>query len=131
MKRWARVAGACAFVLLLLVVGARQLASDPRRVANPLAQLVHDAVDRAPITGRVEQRLEAGSYTYLALRVDQAGPSARAQSQGEPLWAVTMGQGAPPGAHIVLRSMGHSTDFYSRRLQRTFPELVFGIVSRD
>jgi hypothetical protein len=43
---------------------------------------------------------------------------------------VTLGSGAPAGARVAVRSLGRRTDFYSRRLQRTFPELVFGIVSR-
>jgi hypothetical protein len=69
---------------------------------------------------RVEQRLEAGSYSYLALRADD----------GALRWAVTMGGAVPVGALVSVRSMGHQHQFHSRRLGRTFPDLMFGIVSR-
>jgi hypothetical protein len=87
---------------------------------NPLATLRHEASDDVPATGSVEQRLAAGSYSYLALRLDQGGLS----------WLVTMGKGQPVGTRVKLRSFGHRTDFYSRRLQRRFPVLAFGFVSR-
>ncbi len=41
-----------------------------------------------------------------------------------------MGAGAPVGARVDVRSFGRQTSFVSRRLHRTFPELVFGLVSR-
>ncbi|KYF82009.1 hypothetical protein [Sorangium sp. So ce388] len=87
--------------------------------ANPLGQLSRSAADRASVAGRVEERLPAGSYTYVAVR------------DGEALtWVVTLGDAPPPGTPVQVRSMGRRTDFHSRRLERTFPELVFGIVSR-
>ncbi|MGK4002468.1 hypothetical protein WMF31_07590 [Sorangium sp. So ce1036] len=86
---------------------------------NPLGQLSRSDIDRAPITGVVEERLPAGSYTYLAVRTDAAV-----------VWAVTLGDAPPPGARVRVRSMGSRTSFHSRRLDRTFPTLVFGIVSR-
>lgn len=113
---WARAA-----ITVVLLCGATWFFTPARpRAHNPLAQLVRDVIDDRPIEGRIEQRLDAGSYTYLALRT----------SAEEPLWAVTMGRGAPPGTRVRVRSMGHSENFYSRRLDRTFSVLVFGIVSR-
>jgi hypothetical protein len=90
----------------------------PTRGHNPLGSLLHDAL-ASPIRGRVEQRVAAGGYTYLALKTEAA----------ELLWAVTMGRGEPVGTRVSVRSMGHAFDFYSPRLQRTFSHLVFGIVS--
>ncbi|WP_437730435.1 hypothetical protein [Sorangium sp. So ce1335] len=87
--------------------------------ASPLAQLSRTAADRALIAGRVEERLPAGSYTYVAVRAGEALT-----------WAVTLGDAPPPGTPVEVRSMGRRTNFHSRRLERTFPELVFGIVSR-
>jgi hypothetical protein len=87
--------------------------------SNPLGLLSRSAADRARITGRVEERLPAGSYTYLAVRTGEAL-----------VWAVTVGDAPPPGAQVEVRSMGRRTNFHSRRLARTFPDLVFGIVSR-
>ncbi|WP_437967141.1 hypothetical protein WMF04_47620 [Sorangium sp. So ce260] len=87
---------------------------------SPLGALARSAADLAPVIGTVEERLPAGSYTYLSVRPDS----------GAPLWAVTLGGGHPVGARVSLRSFGRRTDFASRRLQRTFPVLVFGVVSR-
>lgn len=87
--------------------------------ASPLGQLSRSAADSALIAGRVEERLPAGSYTYVAVRAGEALT-----------WAVTLGDAPPVGTPVQVRSMGRRTNFHSRRLERTFPELVFGIVSR-
>ncbi|WP_437964189.1 hypothetical protein WMF04_31315 [Sorangium sp. So ce260] len=87
--------------------------------ANPLGQLSRSAADRALLVGRVEERLPAGSYTYLAVRTAESLT-----------WAVTVGDAPPPGTPVQVRSMGRKTNFHSSRLSRTFPELVFGVVSR-
>jgi hypothetical protein len=101
---------------------ARSSAADPAgaAAANPLAELSRSALDNAPITGRVEERLSAGSYTYLSVRT----------GANTSVWVVTLGGGSPPGAPVKVRSMGRRADFYSSRLKRTFPELIFGIISR-
>src|SRR3954465_9053320 len=119
MHRRATYLFAAAAVLLAAGASWLWVGAQPR-AHNPLAQLVRDAIDDQPIEGLVEQRLAVGSYTYLALRTRSE----------QPLWAVTMGSGAPPGARVKVRIMGHSEQFYSRRLDRTFSPLVFGIVSQ-
>jgi hypothetical protein len=86
---------------------------------NPLGQLSRSALDLTPIEGHVEELLPAGPYTYLAVR-----------TAGELVWAVTLGGAPPPGTAVHVQSMGRRTSFHSRRLGRTFPELVFGLVSR-
>lgn len=86
---------------------------------SPLGDLSRSLGDLAPVVGVVEERLAAGSYTYLAVRPDG----------GSPMWAVTLGSGQPVGARVSVRSFGRRTEFTSRRLQRTFPVLVFGVVS--
>jgi hypothetical protein len=85
---------------------------------NPLASLVRSALDKPPLYGRVEERISAGSYTYLRLRT----------ARDELRWTVTMGHGEPEGREVQVRSLGFSPRFYSKRLQRAFPNLVFGIV---
>jgi hypothetical protein len=102
--------------LVLLDLGAA--ASSQPVGANPLLSLSRNESGRAALGGLVEERLDAGSYSYLALRTDA----------GARLWAVTLGDGAPAGARVALRSFGTRSDFYSRRLDRTFPELVFAMV---
>lgn len=85
---------------------------------NPLLSMERSSGPRASLRAVVEERLDAGSYSYLALRADD----------GARLWAVTLGDGAPAGARVAVRSLGMRRDFYSRRLDRSFPELVFAMV---
>ncbi|HET6584625.1 MAG TPA: hypothetical protein VFG69_14300 [Nannocystaceae bacterium] len=83
----------------------------------PLAGMTPPAAGEEVFDGVVEERLAAGSYTYLAVRTGGAAK-----------WVATMGDGAALGASVRIESMGTRTDFHSRRLDRTFPELVFGVV---
>jgi hypothetical protein len=86
---------------------------------NPLAGISRTALDLAPFTGTVEERLPAGGYTYLAVRCEDRSL----------LWTVTVGPGAKVGERVDVRSFGRQKSFVSARLHRTFPELVFGLVS--
>ena len=113
----------CACVAVLLMFTSGTHTPDPTREArreNPLLHIVREAADAEPREARVESKLEAGSYTYVELRGDDASR----------YWAVTLGRAPPPGSRVRVRSFGRRSDFYSARLQRTFPELVFGTVSR-
>jgi hypothetical protein len=116
---------ALAFVLTLagavLVQWSERPVARAVRAENPLQSLMREAVDAAPLIGRVVERLDAGSYTYLALKIPEAST---------PAWVVTLGDGQRLGSQVKVRSFGRRRDFYSRRLDRTFPELVFGIVSK-
>ena len=93
-----------------------ELAQAPPQQVNPLGGL-----ERPPegvsvtLEGRVEERLEAGSYTYM--KISDEGEGAR--------WLVTMGPGAEPGVHITATSVGLQRGFHSRRLERDFDELHF------
>lgn len=115
------VAGVCVLACLAVYLMATR-GSPPARGHNPLSELSRTAsdADARHCQGRVESQLVAGSYTYVELRGDDAAHC----------WAVTMGRAPPTGSRVQVRSFGHRRDFYSARLQRTFPELVFGIVSR-
>lgn len=90
-------------------------------LTNPLATLVPEAPSARPIAGRVVQRLNVSSYTYLEIEA----------ADGARVWVVMLGAGPEEGARVRVRSMGRRKRFESPRLGRTFPELVFGIVSRD
>ena len=98
---------------------ARAPAEATERAATtiPLGELRPPAPGEAELVGVVEERLAAGSYTYLAVRVGETQH-----------WVATMGPGREPGERVKVRSMGTRTDFFSRRLDRTFSELVFGVV---
>src|SRR5262245_50747819 len=92
----------------------------PVRQQNPLLSLERNRDGPAVVVGQVEEQLAAGSYTYLRVRT----------TAGAQLWTVTLGAGAPVGAQVRVRSFGQRERFYSQRLQREFPLLVFGIVTR-
>ena len=97
-------------------VAIEEPAPEPARVGSPLSEL---RAPRSPSwTGVVETTLPAGSYTYLALRDDDDAVR----------WVATNGKGAPTGSLVAVKSWGVRTDFYSRRLERSFPELEFGSV---
>ncbi|WP_434425067.1 hypothetical protein [Nannocystis pusilla] len=71
-----------------------------------------------PLAGRVEERLVAGSYVYLAVR----------GSDDALRWAVVLGDAPPVGADVALTSTARRTDFHSPRLGRDFAELHFAIL---
>jgi hypothetical protein len=106
----------CALALAALCVTFTNTGS--AATANPLLMLIRNERARAAVVGRVEQRIAAGPYTYLEVRGER-----------ERVWVVTLGAGAPPGSQVRVRSFGRQLNFHSRRLQRSFPELVFGHVS--
>ncbi len=89
---------------------------EPARVGSPLSGTLQ-APRSASFVGIVETRLAAGSYTYHAVRDDAALR-----------WVATTGRGVPAGSVVAVKSWGVRTDFYSRRLERSFPELEFGSV---
>ena len=110
-------------LVLALALGGCEPRSDSappaaaRASRTPLDNLEPPAAGQDRFVGVVEQRLEAGAYSYLAVRSD-----------GELRWVATMGEGRPVGSPITVRSFGTRTNFRSPRLHRTFDEVVFGIV---
>jgi hypothetical protein len=119
--RWLRGALGLALVTALCALGYARLHAHaaPLSRDNPWSSLKRTFGEQ-PFVAQVEQKLAAGSYTYLALRSEQQALQ----------WAVMLGSGPLPGTRVSVRSMGHKTNFRSRRLQRTFPDLMFAIVSR-
>ena len=86
---------------------------------NPLADAeqnkqVFDAV--------VIQRHAAGPYAYHELAPNRLAAPTR--------WLVTIGGGHPAGTKVTARSFARRQDFHSRRLDRTFAELLFGILTQ-
>lgn len=87
----------------------------PAPTANPFAALA--PADTSPWSGVVQERLAAGSYSYLAVR------------EGDALrWVAVMGPGQPPGTAVAVHALGMRKDFHSPRLDRDFDELVFATV---
>jgi hypothetical protein len=71
-------------------------------------------LDGSPFQGEVLESINAGSYTYLRLRT----------KDGE-VWAATMQSSYAKGAHVQLHDPMLMTNFESRALGKTFPEIVF------
>lgn len=101
-------------------------ANDDRAVAasatndagNPLGGLVPPAPGQERLVGVVAEHLPAGGYTYLWVEPEQ-GPAR---------WVVTMRRDVGQGDRVSVDSLGSRQDFYSRRLDRRFAELTFGVV---
>lgn len=105
--------GAPILLAMALATGHRAPAA-----ASPLLGLPPPPRGAERFSGRVVERKPAGSYGYL-LVVDAAGVER---------WVVTLGHGQEPGALVDVKSFGVRRGFHSKRLGRTFDELVFGIV---
>jgi hypothetical protein len=70
--------------------------------------------DGSPFQGEVLEAVNAGSYTYLRLKT----------KDGE-VWAATMQSNYAKGARVQLHDPMLMTNFESKALGRTFPEIVF------
>lgn len=112
----------CALALLCAceAVTPANAAVSTRTVARTDGSPLGDAAPStdAPWTGVVEQALDAKPYTYLAVR------------EGDALrWVAIMGAARAPGSTVTIRNLALRTDFHSRKLDRTFAELVFGEIT--
>jgi hypothetical protein len=87
-------------------------------LAGPPTELVPPAPGQEQLVGVVAQHLPAGGYTYLQLELEH----------GDPRWVVTMRRDVGTGDRVRVDNLGSRHDFYSRRLDRRFAELVFGVV---
>lgn len=71
-------------------------------------------LDGTPFQGEVLESINAGSYTYLRLKT----------KDGE-IWAATMLSTFAKGTRVQLHDPMLMTNFESRALGKTFPEIVF------
>ncbi|PCC68664.1 hypothetical protein SAMN02745121_05340 [Nannocystis exedens] len=121
----ARVAaGRPSLVLALALVAAGCGVADaspshqaPATAPNPFIGATAPSAPQQ-LAGRVEERLVAGSYVYLAVR----------DRDGALRWAVVLGDAPPLGADVALTSTARRTDFHSPRLGRDFAELHFAVL---
>jgi hypothetical protein len=88
---------------------------------NPLLSVERPHASEKRFGGLVKEALPAGGYTYLRIACDDAVDR----------WVVTMTRQIEQGARVDVRNMGVRRDFRSKRLDRTFDEVVFGIVRRQ
>lgn len=101
---------------VLLLAGCQTSEPSSRQAGPPAMEPASGA-----LAGRVTDRLEAGSYTYVL--VDDG--------DGVATWVVTLGDAEPVGARVRVTRFGTRDGFRSARLDRTFEHLVFGIVRAD
>jgi hypothetical protein len=95
--------------------------AQPALRANPLTAATEPSDAERNFAGNVVERLDAGGYTYVA--VDRG--------EGRSTWVATMGRGAEVGTRVRVEGFGVKEDFHSRRLDRRFERIVFGVVERD
>jgi hypothetical protein len=93
----------------------------PATRANPLTGAAEPTAGERSFAGQVVERLDAGGYTYVA--VDRG--------EGRSTWVATMGRGAEVGARVRVEGFAVKEEFHSRRLDRRFDRIVFGVVERD
>jgi hypothetical protein len=74
-------------------------------------------LDGGPFQGQVLESITAGSYTYLHL-----------QTKDGDVWAATMQGSYPKGTNVQLHDPALMTNFESRALNKTFPEIIFASV---
>ena len=86
--------------------------ADP--ATSPLARIDRD-VDHAPFVARVDERIDAGGYSYLRL--------------GEE-WVVGLDHGLQVGEDARVLRIGRARDFRSARTGRAFEALTFAVVVR-
>jgi hypothetical protein len=102
------------------------LACDPqpdraRTGKNPFASAQRLDAAQGRWSGRVLERLDAGSYVYL--RVERAG--------AQPSWVVTAEAIAPDAERVEVRALRRLDHYESKRLSRAFAPLYFAIVRKD
>lgn len=100
-------------------VPERRVTKGIARGASPLDKLTAPSLAEQTFEGEVREVLPAGPYVYLAI----------ARADGGEAWVTTLKRTASTiGAHVRVKSFGSRRDFYSKRLDRTFDTLSFGIV---
>lgn len=123
-RRWLAVAALAAACAALLGVGARWLRAPDASALGPLGPLSAFALpgaERLRFEGRVVERVNAGSYTYLQIE----------RAEGTRSWVVTLAssQGARSRApNVRVVAMGYADRFVSKRLNRSFDGLYFAVV---
>jgi hypothetical protein len=93
----------------------------PAQSANPLARAAEPTATERSFSGHVTERLAAGGYSYIAID----------RGEGRSTWVATMGRGADVGARVRVEGFAAQDEFHSRRLDRRFDRIVFGVVEHD
>ena len=92
--------------------------ASPAPAVSPLVDARTPAPSERAFAGVVTSRLDAGGYTYVAIDRDDGGSA----------WVATMGGGPDVGRRVDVEAFAASEDFHSRRLDRRFARVLFGVV---
>ncbi len=98
--------------------GALEEAAAVVAVKNPLSAVEPPGPADRELRGTIVEVLRAGPYTYAAV----------ASPDGSARWVVTMRGGLSRGDEVEVKNMGTRRGFASKRLGRTFEEVIFGVV---
>ena len=97
---------------------AKEEAAATFAAKNPLTETQEPKPEQRAFSGKVGQVLGAGSYRYLAI----------VREDGREVWVVTTRREIASGDRVSVRTMGVAKQFVSKRLGRTFDELLFAVV---
>lgn len=125
-RRTSVKADLCAFALLVAVVVpfAEHWRLGPKNAGSalgPLARYALPSSQRLHFDGRVIERVQASSYTYLLVE----------RTDGPRSWVVTLASSMGAQARVSrvrVFAVGYAARFSSKRLARTFDELYFAVV---
>jgi len=121
------IALCCSVVFMLALTACSQDKPEQQESTPQVAQQQQPETSAAPttatpVTGKVLETMDAAGYTYLNVETD-TGPKWIAVNQT----AVTVGEDVTFMDGMVMQN------FFSKTLDRTFPEIVFssGLVGKD
>ncbi|MEW5851757.1 MAG: hypothetical protein AB2A00_23410 [Myxococcota bacterium] len=101
-------------VAVVLVLGCCARTEAPTSTGMPF---VRDAVSTTH-HGTIRQVLSAGPYRYVQCQLED----------GSEVWVATLGGEHRVGMRASITRFARRQDFHSRRMDRTFTDLWFGIV---
>lgn len=97
--------------------------SSPAALSAPSPSMTQtgSSIPQGAIRGTVAEVIQVPNYTYVRLQTDQ----------GEQWAAVTSTQSIQQGQSVTVAQATRMTDFASKSLNRTFPEIWFGSVMTE
>jgi hypothetical protein len=108
-------------VASIVLGGCGSPRSESGSAQNPFASAERVDASESAWSGKVLERLNAGSYVYLRV----------ARDGGAEAWVVTAEAIAPDAEKVRVRALRRVDHFDSKRLGRVFAPLFFGIVRKD
>lgn len=105
-------------VCIAALVACKNQPAPPTPRAQPQAQAQVDTAPANVLTGKVQESIDASSYTYLRL----------ATASGE-VWAAVPTTKAAVGSEVTVQGPMWMENFQSKTLNRTWPRIAFGTLA--